>query len=120
MIEVMVGTLVLRGERNMAKTEELKEQRKHKRFSPKNSAFAVSERFELLGMCRASFNALAWEPGFPNKDTHFQDLGRNFVHVPFGSQTHSMQFFRRCLNLSQFAFCLPSSGFLSSLNKFRE
>ena len=29
----------------MAKTEELKEQRKHQRFSPKNSAFAVSERF---------------------------------------------------------------------------
>jgi|WetSurMetagenome_2_1015567.scaffolds.fasta_scaffold511808_2 hypothetical protein len=29
----------------MAESEELKEQRKHKRFSPKDSAFAVSERF---------------------------------------------------------------------------
>jgi hypothetical protein len=49
MIVVMGGTLVLRGERNMAKTEELKEQRKHKRFSPKDLVFAVSER-SLFGV----------------------------------------------------------------------
>jgi hypothetical protein len=33
----------------MTESEELKEQRKHKRFSPRDSAFAVSERF-LFGV----------------------------------------------------------------------
>jgi hypothetical protein len=41
----MGESLILRGVRNMAESEELKEQRKGKRFSPKDSVFAVSERF---------------------------------------------------------------------------
>jgi hypothetical protein len=35
MIGVMGGTVVLRGECNMAQSQELKEQRKHDRFTPK-------------------------------------------------------------------------------------
>jgi hypothetical protein len=41
----MGANLFLRGKRNMAESEELKEQRKQKRLFLKDKAFAVSERF---------------------------------------------------------------------------